>query len=469
MSVALAVSDYPSALAFLFERINYERTSQIPYQSGEFKLDRMRELLRRLGDPHLQVPFVHVAGTKGKGSTASMIAAVLKEAGYRTGLYTSPHLEHIEERFVIDGVACSARELVELTQAVEPIVRAMDDEGVNLTLRGPTFFEITTAMVFVYFARQPVDIAVLEVGLGGRLDSTNVCQPAVSVITSISFDHTRQLGNTLTAIASEKAGIIKPGVPVVSGVVSPEPRDAIARIAAEQGAPLMQRGRDFSANVVSSNDSRELRGAEIVYEETTVFGPRRIDGIHLSLLGEHQVENAATAMAALGVLAHQGWNISDDAIRRGLARTKCAARIEVVSQQPLVVIDTAHNAASMEALCQTLASLQRQPRILVFATSRDKDLAAMVRILLPHFDHLILTKYVMNPRARTIEEALPIVEEELFRLTNGQRPQVHQAAEPLAAWQLARRLASDEALICITGSFFLAAELRPVVAASLSA
>ena len=236
-----------AALRFLMDRIDYERTLSMPCSEEAFKLDRMRELLRRLGDPQNRMPIVHVAGTKGKGSTAAMMAAVLSAAGYRTGLFTSPHLDRVEERIVIDGQPCSAEELAALVELVRPAVEALDREtevekGTGPICRndpegaahklelspcpplGPTYFEIITAAALCHFARRRVDAAVLEVGLGGRLDSTNVCTPAVSIITSISFDHVKQLGDTLAAIAAEKAGIIKPGVPVVSGVTADEPR-----------------------------------------------------------------------------------------------------------------------------------------------------------------------------------------------------------------------------------------------------
>ena len=253
-----------AAIDWLMRRINYERTAFVPYCSRQLKLDRMRQLLTRLGQPDAGMKIVHVAGTKGKGSTSAMIAAMLTAAGYRTGVFSSPHLERIEERFAVDGVPCSADELVALVNRVIPIVRAMDEEagepasaGDEATSdAGPTYFEITTAIALLHFVERHVDAAVLEVGLGGRLDSTNVCLPVVSVITSISFDHMRQLGNTLASIAREKAGIIKPGVPVVCGVIDPEPQAVIAQIAREHGCRLIQLGRDFDFQYQRAGASR---------------------------------------------------------------------------------------------------------------------------------------------------------------------------------------------------------------------
>ncbi len=234
-----------SAADFLLRRINYERTPNVPYLSGEFKLDRMRRLMSLLGDPHLDLKAIHIAGTKGKGSTAAMVASVLCAAGYRAGLYTSPHLERTEERIVIDGQACPPDKFLALAAQVQPAVERIDEESAAHGEMGPTFFEVTTAMAFLHFAQANVAAAVLEVGLGGRLDSTNVCRPEVCIITSISFDHVKQLGNTLALIAAEKSGIIKPGIPVISGVIDPEPRDVIAARAAELSAPLIQLGIDY--------------------------------------------------------------------------------------------------------------------------------------------------------------------------------------------------------------------------------
>ena len=250
-----------SSREFLLGRENYERWRTMPYDQTRMGLERMRLLLAELGSPEQNLPVIHVAGTKGKGSTAAMIAAALTAAGYRTGLFTSPHIERIEERIQIDGRCIE--DFDGLLEQVRPAVERMDVEGENSVLStqysipstrnsaavpisvAPTFFEIVTAMAFVHFARQSVQAAVMEVGLGGRLDATNVCRPVVSIITSISFDHTQQLGNTLALIAAEKAGIIKPGVPVVSGVIEPEPRDVIRQVCRERGAPLVERGTDF--------------------------------------------------------------------------------------------------------------------------------------------------------------------------------------------------------------------------------
>ena len=215
---AASTTAHDAALAFLYSRIDYERAVNPPYSAGTLRLERMRELLARLGNPQRGLPTVHIAGTKGKGSTAAMVAAVLTAAGHRTGLASSPHLRRVEERLAIDGRPASGDELVELVDRLRPHVETMERQAAHVAGEtGPTYFEITTALAWQHFARNRVRAAVVEVGLGGRLDATNVCEPTVTAITSISFDHTRQLGNTLAEIAGEKAGIIKPGVPIISG------------------------------------------------------------------------------------------------------------------------------------------------------------------------------------------------------------------------------------------------------------
>ena len=267
------------SIEFLLGRENYERWRKMPYDPARMGLERMRQLLEAIGSPEQGLPVIHVAGTKGKGSTSAMIAAALSAAGYRTGLFTSPHLERIEQRMTIDGQPCDGRR-IRRTWSIcsgrpsRPSIAARP-QGQS----GPTFFEITTAMALLHFQRQKVQAAVLEVGLGGRLDATNVCQPVVSVITSISFDHTQQLGNTLAAIAGEKAGIIKPGVPVVSGVVEPEARDVIRQVCRRRGCRLVERDTDFAFDYHPPRHlEREAASGQVVYRQ--VAAPARSDGLH---------------------------------------------------------------------------------------------------------------------------------------------------------------------------------------------
>lgn len=459
-------NDYTAAIAYLYGRINYE---QIPaFRPRKLNLENMRLLLDRLGNPHLKIPVVHVAGTKGKGSTSAMLASILTRAGYRTGLYTSPHLSCLEERFVVDGTRCTREELIELTEQIRPAVENVDREihsaAPDLSL---TFFEVTTAIAWLYFLRQKAEIVVLEVGMGGRLDSTNLCHPVVTVITSISFDHTKQLGNTLAAIASEKAGIIKPGVPVVSGVEQPEARAVIQQVASAAPAPLISLGDDFHVSrSKNSSESHHFLADNRLDFERLGKSPQTLHDVEVELLGNHQLRNAAVALATAGCLNEKGWRIDEAAIRTGLAQVQCTARIEVISRNPTIVVDTAHNLASIAALVETLnEQFPAKRRTAIFAASRDKDTRGMLQLLLPNFNELILTKFTTNPRgadadilAKTTQELL--IEQEPQA---GRSPKITVRHDPREAWNYCRDTLNPGDLVCVTGSFFLAAELRPVL------
>ncbi len=457
--LARPLEDDP-AVDFLKSRINYERTSRVPYPQRDFRLDRMRQLLLRLGNPQDALRIVHIAGTKGKGSTAAMIAGALCAAGYRTGLFSSPHLDRVEERIAIDAEPCSSDELARHIARIQPVVAAMDElpTADPRESNRPTYFEIVTALALLCFAERNVEAAVLEVGLGGRLDSTNLCQPLLSVITSISYDHTQQLGTTLAEIASEKAGIIKPGVPLVSGVLGDEPREVVTRVAADHGCRMLQLGRDFDFRY------RPPRGLEIApdygrmdfmcRDNTNVS---ELLDLELSLLGSHQAANAAVGIAAIGELRRLGWKIPDAAVRTGLRGLRWPARIEVISRDPLVVLDSAHNVASVDALVRVLAqSFSPGPRLLVFATTRDKDVRGMLRVLLRSFDEVIFTRYQRNPRAVDPRELAAIAGQTATA-------RVHVSVDPVKAWDLAVETAGRQHLICVTGSFFIAAEMRAAI------
>ena len=449
-----------AALDWLMDRINYERTG-VPYQSRQLKLDRMRQLLTRLGQPDAGMKIVHVAGTKGKGSTSAMIAAVLTAAGYRTGVFSSPHLEQIEERFAVDGQPCTSDELVALVNRMIPIARAMDEEAVaeGDPTGGPTYFEITTAMALVHFVEQAADAVVLEVGLGGRLDSTNVCLPIVSVITSISFDHMRQLGNTLASIAGEKAGIVKPGVPVVCGVAEVEPQAVIAQTARDHGCRLIQVGRDFTFEYRT-----KATVAEFDFRYMVAAQEFHLNSLILAMHGRHQAANAATALATISELRHQGWCISNDAIRSGLSRAALPGRVEVTMSDPTIVLDTAHNPASVRALVATLDELTQARRTLILSISHDKDVAAIVRELVSHFDRIVVTQYQENPRAVPVEELLNVV----VKAASDLPVDIMMLPTPREAWSYAMGSVAPGECICIAGSFFLVAEMRPLIQAAVA-
>ncbi len=468
---SLQIRDRASAQAFLFGRIDYERTWTVPYRSRRFKLDRMRQLATRLGSPERAFPAVHIAGTKGKGSTAGMVASVLTTAGYRTGLYTSPHLHRLEERFVVDGQPCTELELVTLLAEIQEVVLEMDREAAAGKQRqGPTYFEITTAAALLHFQRRGVGCAVLEVGLGGRLDSTNICQSVVSVITTISFDHTRQLGKTLARIAGEKAGIIRPATTVVTGVDQREPFEVIERVAQENGATLLALGRDFDFDhlavvpPVQTSDHQPLTALH--YRENVAGTPFQLADVSLAMLGRHQAANAAVALATLRQLQRSGWNIDETALRSGLARTHCPARFELVCRQPVIILDAAHNPASVAALIEALRQYYPSgPRLLVFATSVDKDVRQMLSQLLPHFEDVVITRYLNNPRAME-PEAVAKLARKIALQRGRENVQLHLRPDPSSAWQLARALTTPAHVVCVAGSFFLAAEVREHLEAS---
>jgi len=452
------------AVSYLLGRIDYERMLSVPYRTREYKLDRMRDLLSRLGNPQDRLSIVHVGGTKGKGSTAAMIAGILTHAGLKTGLFSSPHLDRVEERLAIDAAACPTPRLAELVAELRLVVDAMDAAAARTEDEtGPTFFELTTALALMHFATAGVDAAVLEVGMGGRLDSTNVCTSHVAVITSISLDHTQQLGDTEEKIAREKAGIIKPGIPVVSGVLHAGAQSVIREVAADRGAPLVELGTDFRFDYHPARKNRpaspgpnaDSRGG-INYRSQSGL---QLRDVALAMLGRHQGANAAVAIAAVEQLRRLGWSVPDEAIRRGLAATRCRVRVEVIGRAPALVVDAAHNVASIAALLDVLReSFSAARQKLIFATSRDKDARGMLRLLLPAFDEVTLTRYRDNPRGMPLEELDSLARD--LGSTNH-----HLAADPPAAWQIASADARSDDLIVVTGSFFIAAEVRRIVLA----
>ncbi|QGJ69640.1 Bifunctional folylpolyglutamate synthase/ dihydrofolate synthase [Planctomycetales bacterium 10988] len=428
----------------------------MPYGKNHFRLARSVRLLEALGNPQTKVPTIHIAGTKGKGSTAALLSATLTASGYRVGLFTSPHLTHLEERIAINGQPCSPEQLVQLTWAVREVVQVLDEAEDGFWA---TFFEILTAMGFLHFAQQEVDIAIVEVGLGGRLDSTNVCQPLITAITSISFDHMQQLGSTLSAIAREKAGILKPGIPCVSGVMAPEAAKAIAEIAEERKCPLWELGKHFTCHYHAPSKEHPQALATVDFQGRWLPA-QNMETIPLGLLGGHQARNAAVAWAILKLLEEQGWAIPATAQKTGFSQVRWPARIEVVQHHPTVILDSAHNAASVRALWQTLeACFPPVKRTLVFATTKGKDVQGMLQFLLPRFDRIVLTQYLSNPRSLPVEDLHAIALEQ--NLSKEQIAGIECYEDPHQAWNTVMQTSSADDLICITGSLFLAAELRP--------
>jgi dihydrofolate synthase/folylpolyglutamate synthase len=441
------------SLAWLDSRQDYERT---PPRSSEtaFGLGRMRRLLGLLGNPHHAMPVVHVAGTKGKGSTVAMLAAVLEAAGYRTGRYVSPHIHRMEERICLDGRPIAATDLARICGIVRPAVERIDEAADRRGVRRLTWFEVMTAIAFVHFDRAGAEIVVLETGLGGRLDATNVCRPLVTVITSISLDHMKLLGRTVGLIAAEKAGIIKRRCPVVSGAAQPSARRVIAETALRKQARLSQLGRDFHVAYVPPATGGPEPG-RVRINVPGGIGPETVLEAALGMAGRHQAENAALATVAALELDRRGFRIAATAITRGLAAARLPARVETMQRRPLVVVDAAHNVASMESLLDTLAdSLDTlQPRVLVFAASRDKQLREMLATARGRFDHVLLTRYSINPRGADLDRLASAA-------TAAGLAGIEQIADAATALRRAKRLAGRQGVVVAAGSFFLAAEIR---------
>lgn len=353
-------------------------------------LERMRDLLARLGNPQDRLRFVHVAGTNGKGSTCAFIERILREAGYRTGLFTSPYIERFEERIRVNGNNISLDDLCEVTLAVRDCAEAMDEH--------PTEFELMTAVAFCHFARQSCDIVVCEVGLGGRLDSTNVIAVVeASVIAPVALDHCALLGNTISAIAQEKAGIIKPGVPVVSAPQEPEAEARLRAVAAERGSSL----RFVDVHALSGSNDDFTYG---------LWSHMRV-----ALAGSYQRINAATALETVAVLQERGWRIPDDAVRVGLAQASWSGRFEFVAHAPDIIVDGAHNEQGAQALASELVVRYPRARIVfVVGVLADKDYASMLDALVPLAAQVVCTE-PPNPRALGVADLAAAVEQACTR------------------------------------------------------
>ncbi len=395
----------------------------------KFGLDNTRELLSRLGDPQEGMRFVHVAGTNGKGSTCAMIDSVLRAGGHRTGLYTSPHLIEFRERIRVNGRCIDGSEVLSWIDTVRPEVEAMAAHGRRLT-----FFEVTTAMALDHFAHENVELAVLEVGMGGRLDSTNVITPEVSIITRIDLEHTAYLGGTLEQVASEKAGIVKPGVPTVTTDTNSPVMGVIEGTCRERDSELHIIGYGDSYEVISS----ELDGVKMSMGESV---------LQLGMCGRVQAENAALAIAACELLQDSGIDLIGDAIRRGLEAARWPGRMDMVSSDPAIMVDVAHTPSAAAALVEELSRWWPGGMVAVLGVLDDKDLAGINRVLAPACRYIVATAPA-TPRAADPARVVEAAGDTLVKVVDDVPEAIGEALSSLR----------DDELMLVTGSLYTVGE-----------
>jgi dihydrofolate synthase/folylpolyglutamate synthase len=439
-----AFRNYDQALDYLFKHTDYEKQQKLRYNVTTFDLDRMNELLKGIGDPHKKVRSVHIAGTKGKGSTATMLARMVEANSYRVGLYTSPHVSSLHERITINSEMITRKEFLGIMNRIHPVLEKMGRKD-----SFPTFFEIMTAMAFLYFLDKKADISVIETGLGGRLDSTNVITPSVVGITSISIDHQNLLGPTLEHIAREKAGIIKKGIPVFTVQQDPMALKAIKKQATAVKAPLTVTGRDvdFSFRFESSRE----HGPHNRICLTTPTS--KFEHLRVPLPGEHQAINCGLALAMLDSLKSQGFQINDEKAIQGLSDVQMSGRMEMVCHDPRILVDAAHNAASIRALIQAIGQhVPYDSMVIIFGCNNDKDVRGMLTELQYGADKMIFTRS-NSPKAVSPHDLA-----EMYTDICGKMCQTAMSLSE--SLRIAKSAISREDLVCIAGSFYLVGQAK---------
>ena len=438
-----AFRSYQQAIDYLFKRTDYEREEALRYNVTTFNLARMKKLLSLLGDPHRKIPTVHIAGTKGKGSTATMLGKMLEANDYKVGLYTSPHVLHLHERISVNSEMVSESEMRGLLNRIYAPVEKMSKADT------PTFFEIMTALAFMHFTDMQVDIAIIETGLGGRLDSTNVIKPAVIGITSLSIDHQQQLGETIDSIAMEKAGVLKRGVPVVTVQQEPAAMTVLRSTAVALKAPLSVTGSDidFSHRFETSRE----HGPHTRVCLTTPTS--KFEHLRVPLHGKHQAINCGLALAMLDKLKSVGFKIDIEKASEGLQKVSLPGRMEMISNDPRIMIDAAHNAASIRALIHAIGqNIPYDSMVVIFGCNNDKDIMGMLHELQYGADKVIFT------RSNSAKAVSPDDLAEMYTELCGKMCQSAPSLGP--ALQLAKSAISKEDLICITGSFYLIGQAK---------
>jgi dihydrofolate synthase/folylpolyglutamate synthase len=443
----LVFRTYDAAVNFLNTRTDYEKMVRVGYNHTNFNLSRMLRILAQLGNPHKRLKTIHVAGTKGKGSTCHMVAAMLQNAGYRIGLYTSPHFVDLRERICIDSEMIPQSEFTRLISKIAPVLNRLERDNA-------TFFEIMTAAAFVHFVHKKVDVAVIETGLGGRLDSTNVIAPEVCAITNISYDHVAQLGNTLEKIAEEKAGIFKAGVPIIS---APQPEN-VKRVLRKAAAAVKSDIRFIGDDLEFSYrfESSRTTGPHIRVCMSTPVS--RFDHLQVPLLGEHQAHNCGVALGVIDALRRRGYDIPEQAAIDGLAKVRIQGRLETIRQEPRTVVDAAHNAASIAALMRGIGqNISYDSMVVIFGCSQDKDIDGMLAQVQLGADKVIFTGIPSVRSADPYELHARFLEKTQKMAQVGERLQ--------DAYRIARSCVTRDDLICITGSVYLVGEAKRLLAA----
>lgn len=441
------IRTFRQAVEFLNSKTDYEKMVRVGYTQTNFNLARMQRILAGLDNPHKKIRTVHIAGTKGKGSTCIMTASMLQASGYRTGLYTSPHLVDMRERILVNNHMISEAAFTRLIARIAPIVAALDKER-------PTFFEIMTAAAFQHFVDEETDICVIETGLGGRLDATNVLKPEVCGITNISYDHVHILGNTLEKIAEEKAGIFKSGVPAIVAPQPPHVKKVFRRVAEKVAAPMAVVGEDIEYSY--RFESSRLSGPQTRVCMATPHS--RFDHLHVPLLGEHQAENCGVALGMIDVLRQKGFNVTEQTAIEGLAKVRAEGRLEQIRDLPKTIVDTAHNAASITALMRAIGqNITYDSMVVIFGCSADKDIDGMLNQLQYGADKVIFTTN-SSPRSADPQDL------HLRFLEKTQK--MSQVARSLKdAYRIALSCVTREDLICITGSVYLVGEAKKLATA----
>ena len=399
-----------------------------------FGLNQIERILSVTGNPHKEIQAIHIGGTNGKGSTAAMMSSILQKEGYRVGLYTSPHLIRFTERIKVNGKEIEEKEVAALTEWMKKEI-----EAAGIAPRF-TFFDFTTAMAFHYFKQKLVDLAVLEVGLGGRLDSTNVVDPLISVITNVAKDHEEHLGKSILKIAGEKAGIIKKGRPLITAATTPQALHLFSKVCREKESPFYRVGKEFRYARAEDGD--------FDYEGLN----RKLWSVHLNLKGFHQIINAATAFGAMEVLEDLGYRVSTDAMIDGVREVEWPGRLEMVSSSPGVILDGAHNPAGALVLKESLEKeFQFQHLVLLIGIMKDKDIQSIFQLLAPLADHIILT------RPHTDRATPPLLLKKILGRSGKKAEIVEDLNEAIVR---GLSLVGKEDLLCITGSLYTVGEAR---------